>query len=98
MGDIVTMTVDLPGPEGDPLRLILKGREAWALDQLLAAGARGCTSIDRPAPRWSHYVWLLRRDGLAVETIHEAHAGSYSGHHARYVLRSPVNVVREVRS
>src|SRR5665811_1625975 len=35
---------------------IFEGRDAWALDQLIRAGKRGCTPIDNPAPRWSHYV------------------------------------------
>jgi hypothetical protein len=76
----------------------VKGREAWALDRLLKAGEAGCTPIDQPAPRWSDYVFKLRRRGLAVETIHESHGGAYSGHHARYQLRSPVKVLAEVRA
>ncbi|HEV2680923.1 MAG TPA: hypothetical protein VGV14_10525 [Rhodanobacter sp.] len=69
------------------------GRAAWALDQLLTAGEDGCTPIDNPAPRWAHYVFLIRRDGVNVETVTEPHGGAYSGHHARYVLRSNVSVI-----
>jgi hypothetical protein len=59
-----------------PLRdLSFEGRDAWGLIQLLNAGERGCTPINAPGPRWSHYVWKLRRSGLIVETINEAHAG-----------------------
>jgi len=76
----------------------VKGREAWALAELVNAGERGCTPITHPGPRWSDYVFKLRRRGLAVETIHEAHGGAYSGHHARYQLQSPVTVVAEVRA
>ena len=72
--------------------LNFQGRAAWALAELATAGSEGCTPIDRPAPRWSHYVWLLRKAGLDVETHHEGHGGPYSGHHARYVLKTPIHV------
>ena len=72
---------------------VARGRAAWALQQLIAAGAKGCTPIDQPAPRWSHYTWLLRRDGVAIETIHESHGGAYAGHHARYRLNSDIQVI-----
>ena len=73
--------------------LVFEGRNAWALNQLISAGQRGCTPIDNPAPRWSHYVYKLRRGGIDVETIHEAHGGQFAGHHARYVLRSKLRVL-----
>jgi hypothetical protein len=67
------------------------GRDAWALGELILAGVEGCTPIDQPGPRWSHYVWKLRTvHGLNVETITEQHGGDYAGHHARYVLRQRV--------
>lgn len=82
--------------EGDPPREVeLRGRDAWALRQLIASGPRGVTPIDNPAPRWSHYVWNLRGYGLDIETIHERHGGAFPGNHGRYVLRSAV-MVREV--
>jgi hypothetical protein len=68
----------------------LKGREEWALSHLMAAGDRGCTPIDTPGPRWSDYVFKLRRRGIDISTITESHDGPYAGHHARYVLRSRV--------
>jgi hypothetical protein len=70
-----------------------RGREAWALHHLVVAGERGCTPIDHPGPRWSDYVFKLRKRGLIVETVDERHAGTYAGSHARYVLRSEVEVV-----
>jgi hypothetical protein len=76
----------------------LLGREAWAAAELIRQGAAGCTPIDNPAPRWSHYIYLLRRRGFDIETVHEAHGGAYSGHHARYVLRCALQVVSVVRS
>ena len=66
---------------------------AWTLGQLIAAGPTGCTPITHPAPRWSDYVFKLRREGVSIETIHEPHAGAYPGHHARYRLLSAVEVV-----
>lgn len=73
--------------------LHLPGREEWALRQLLSAGAKGCTPIDNPAPRWSAYVHKLRRRGLDIETIDERHGGPFPGRHARYVLHSHVLAV-----
>jgi winged helix domain-containing protein len=73
-----------------------RGRDAWALSELIKAGPKGCTPITHPGPRWSAYVHKWRKRGLTIETIHETHGGPFSGHHARYVLRSPVEVL-EVR-
>lgn len=73
--------------------LTLKGRDAWAVDNLIEAGERGCTPIDNPAPRWSGYVHKARKAGLNIETVTEAHGGDFRGTHARYVLRSRVEVV-----
>ena len=46
----------------------------------------------------SHYVWRLRGDGVSIETIDEKHAGPYAGQHARYVLRSKVQVLKATRA
>ncbi|MEL7303033.1 MAG: hypothetical protein AAGJ53_05005 [Pseudomonadota bacterium] len=70
----------------------LKGRTLWALRQLLAAGADGVTPIERVGPRWSDYVFKLRRRGISVETIREPHEGAFPGAHGRYVLRTKVVV------
>ncbi|MBD8555448.1 hypothetical protein IFT84_13130 [Rhizobium sp. CFBP 8762] len=80
-------------PDGDTMTV--KGRAAWALKSLILAGRAGCTPIDNPAPRWSHYVFLLRGLGLSIETIHEQHGGAYSGNHGRYVLHTRLQIVRE---
>jgi hypothetical protein len=96
MNDIVKLQIRVGGHEGRTLSV--KGRDAWALDALLRAGERGVTPIERPAPRWSQYIFKLRRAGLVVETIDEPHAGAYSGHHGRYVLRSDVEVLEEERA
>lgn len=91
----------------DKLRVIAKiepdggvhevvGRDAWALLNLLRAGEHGCTPITTPGPRWSHYVYKLRRAGFIIETIDENHGGPFAGTHARYVLRSQVTILREM--
>ena len=77
-------------PERPPLRI--SGRDAWALQELVSAAQRGCTPIDNPAPRWSAYVFNLRRMGFDIQTIHEPHKGPFPGTHARYVLRSKVTM------
>jgi hypothetical protein len=89
------ITIELDTDDG-PHRMTFEGREAWALGQLLAAGKRGVTPIHRPAPRWSHYIHMLRKAGLEIETIHEAHGGPFAGHHGRYVLHSQVKLMHEV--
>jgi len=78
-------------PIGFPVTVV--GREAWALNHLISAGECGCTPIDHPGPRWSHYTWKLRGYGFAIETIHEKHGGQFPGTHARYRLGSKVNVL-----
>lgn len=80
-------------PDGRTLTVV--GRSAWALQNLVQAGKAGCTPIDHPGPRWAHYVLCLRKAGLLIETIHESHGGPFPGHHARYVLRSDVQLVDE---
>jgi hypothetical protein len=79
-------------PDGTPFEV--QGRTAWALLELVAAGESGCTPIDHPGPRWSAYVFNLKREqGLAIQTITEAHRGPFAGTHARYVLRTPVAII-----
>lgn len=78
-------------PDGKPQNV--SGRDAWALSELVRAGVRGCTPIDNPGPRWSGYVHNLRKLGLAIETIYESHGGPFAGTHARYVLRSDIDIV-----
>lgn len=68
--------------DGKVTRMHLVGRNAWTLSELVRAGAKGCTPITNPAPRWSAYVHRLRHDyGLDIETIHEAHSGPFPGNH-----------------
>lgn len=79
-------------PDGHPF--VVHGREAWALSELVRCGQRGCTPIDNPGPRWSAYVHKLRHEyGLLIETISENHGGPFAGTHARYVLRSRMQII-----
>ncbi|MCV3734993.1 hypothetical protein OCK02_02160 [Rhizobium sp. TRM96647] len=80
-------------PDGRAVTVI--GRDAWALRNLVEAGKAGCTPIDHPGPRWSHYVFKLRGFGFVIETVHESHGGPFAGTHARYVLRSDVEIVED---
>lgn len=79
------------GPGGPVVTLL--GRDAWALQQLHAANENGCTPIDHPAPRWSAYVHKLRKTGIVIETVHEAHGGQFAGSHGRYVLRTEITIL-----
>lgn len=80
-------------PDGMPFSV--QGRDAWALLELIKAGQTGCTPIDHPGPRWSAYVFKLKRKhGLDIETVYEPHGGDFPGNHARYVLRSAVEVLK----
>jgi hypothetical protein len=89
---ITTFLISNEGQE--PFEVQVSGRNLWALDSLMRAGAEGCTPIDDPAPRWSGYVFDLRELGVQIETIHEAHDGPFSGFHGRYVLQSIVAPVQ----
>lgn len=83
----------------DGRAFIVKGRDAWALLELVKAGANGCTPIDNPGPRWSGYVFNLKHThGLDIETRHEPHRGQFPGTHARYVLLSAVEVANAAGS
>ncbi|NRP25268.1 hypothetical protein XMM379_001963 [Aliiroseovarius sp. xm-m-379] len=79
-------------PEGgEPFTIEAKGRNAWALNRLIAAGATGVTPTEEPAgPRWSSYIFNLRKMGVPIETLTEIHDGQFPGKHGRYVLRAGV--------
>jgi len=70
----------------------VKGRALWALLELDRAGINGITPIEHPAPRWSAYIFNLREIGIKIETVHEPHGGPYPGTHARYILRSSIEI------
>lgn len=90
MPNCVSLTLQVDGAER-PLHLA--GRVAWAVHNLIEAGREGCTPLTHVGPRWSDYVFKARRAGLDIETVAENHGGTFAGRHARYVLRSNVEVV-----
>ena len=94
----MTDTIQLRYRIGDDgVERVVSGRFAWTLDALVIAGEKGVTPIERPAPRWSHYVDILRdREGLAIVTLEEKHGGPFKGWHGRYILKSPVQVIERV--
>ena len=55
-------------PDHPPKKV--SGRMAWALERLVQAGDQGVTTLEEPAPRWSHYIYQLRGIGIDVETEH----------------------------
>lgn len=79
--------------KADGSQMTFAGREAWTLKHLVDAGSTGVTTIDYPAPRWSHYVYKLRKAGLVITTEHEPHRGDFPGHHGRYRLETPLVIV-----
>jgi hypothetical protein len=78
--------------------IAFQGRDAWALNQLMAAGAAGCSTFDCPAPRWSSYVYRLRKLGTVIDTVREPHDGPFAGHHARYFLRTQIRILQKTGS
>lgn len=86
----LTLIVRVGSPCGR--RAVFCGRDAWALQELVTASTQGVTPVERIGPRWSAYVFKLRKAGLSIRTIREAHDGPFPGFHARYVLLTPVFV------
>ena len=81
-------------PDGSKFRAV--GREAETLIRLVEKGPRGLRAYDFPGGppfRLGAYVFDLRGMGLAIITEREPHA---TGHHARYVLQTPVVIHRVV--
>jgi hypothetical protein len=78
-----------------PKPLTLPKRAAWFLDELLKAGATGCTTIDYPGVRVGDCILKLRKAGVDVQTLYEPHDGEFPGRHGRYILRSRVEIISE---
>jgi hypothetical protein len=92
MNEAQKITVRMPGGGQQTFH----GREAWTLRHLINAGPVGVTTLDQPAPRWSHYVFKLRKAGLVISTEHEPHTGTFPGTHGRYRLETELTLVDEV--
>lgn len=76
--------------------LELRGRPAWTLQKLMAAGNSGITTAELPAGlRLSHYILILRKSGIRITTQYEDHGGAFAGRHARYRLASDVSLLNE---
>jgi hypothetical protein len=75
---------------GVPQPLILTKRAEFFLEELLAAGNEGITTIDYPGVRVGDAIHKLRKAGVTVETQYEQPGGEFAGHHGRYILRSKV--------
>lgn len=75
--------------------LVFVGQTCRALQSLILAGQKGVTAqeLSSWALRLAHYVLELRKVGLNIEMIREAHAG---GWHGRYVLHSDVRLLRYI--
>mgnify|MGYP004524483811 CR=1 FL=1 len=81
----------LTDPSGN-VTVNIVGRDGWALLHLMVVGAKGLTTLGRPAPRWSGFVHKLRRAGLNITTEEEGHPGTFSGTHGRYRLQDRATV------
>lgn len=80
----------------DLVPLVVKGRVAWCLKELLIAGDFGITGYKGRGPRLAAYIHTLRKHyDLEIETELEPHGGPYPGRHARYRLWSEIKVLRD---
>ena len=92
-----SLTVKCEVKEGEEIRpMTVHGRMAWALLRLVEAGPAGLTTLKQPAPRWSDYIFKLRKAGISIETETESHAGQFAGHHGRYRLLTSVRIVEVI--
>jgi hypothetical protein len=71
----------------------LPKRAEWFLEELVAAGATGVTTIAYPGVRIGDCIHKLRKAGIDVRTVYEPHDGEFRGRHGRYFLKSKVERV-----
>ena len=89
LSEVTEITVRVNGSRKE-----FKGRLAWTLANLIRAGDDGITSAQLPAGvRLAHYIFALRMEGINIATERERHGGEFSGTHARYTLKSAVEVI-----
>jgi hypothetical protein len=84
--DLVEMMA--PPPVITPLALTK--RAEFFLEEMLAAGPGGITTIDYPGVRVGDAIHKLRKAGVSINTTYEEHGGEFAGHHGRYVLLSKI--------
>lgn len=86
-----------PEAEGERPRLLEeKGQVARTLLHAAKAGEKGFTSLEISswALRLSHYVFVLRNDGVTIDMEREDHEGpSGDGWQGRYYLRNRVEIL-----
>ena len=77
----------------------VEGQEARCLRALHEAGSQGVTSLEIStwALRTSHYVYKLRKLGLAIDMEREKHGGVAPGHHGRYRLLTGIQILTEMQ-
>ena len=91
-GKITGAVYTVTNPNSQSFTLHLKGRNQWAMEQLIKSGSNGCTPLSNGAPRWSAYVHNLRNFGVQIRTVTERHGGTFAGNHGRYVLVAEVAI------
>jgi hypothetical protein len=90
----------MPAKFTDRLRIVLddgalsftvSGQTAKAMRALVLAGKQGVTALEVAtwAYRFAAYCHCLRKHGLDIETVREAHEG---GWHGRHVLHTAVRL------
>ncbi len=82
--------VEMMAPTPDTIPLNLTKRAEFFLEEMLAAGSEGITTIDYPGVRVGDAIHKLRKAGVDVQTVYEQHGGDFAGHHGRYILRSRI--------
>ena len=85
---LLDLMADAAPLEHVPLKLTK--RAEFFLEELMAAGAAGITTISYPGVRVGDAVHKLRKAGVNIETQYEQHGGEFAGSHGRYVMRSKV--------
>jgi hypothetical protein len=88
---VTTSLLDLiDRAEPDPVPLALTKRAEFFLEEMMAAGNEGITTIDYPGVRVGDAIHKLRKAGVNIETAYEQHGGEFAGAHGRYKLKSKV--------
>lgn len=90
----MTLKAEMRTPEG--LQTFQVAGTAQTLDAFVESNTEGITALEMSswAFRLGAYVHILRHDYcLEIETRREPHDG---GWHARYVLHTPVNLIKPI--
>jgi hypothetical protein len=82
-------------PHAALVPLAVTKRAEFFLEEMLAAGRLGITTISYPGVRVGDAIHKLRKAGVNIETQYEQHGGEFAGHHGRYVLLSKVQQLKD---